>query len=67
MVAFFGFFEECEVFIEHLLFGECDAVYAHELVAFFVAAPVSTCEGCDFHRLDGCSVGDVRAAAEVGE
>ena len=44
VVAFLGFFEQHEVFVEHLLLGERDAVDSDELVALFVATPVGACE-----------------------
>jgi hypothetical protein len=67
VVAFFGLFQHHEVFIEFLLFGERDGVHAGQLLAFFIAAPVSSGEVEDFHRFDGFCAGDVRAFAEVGE
>ena len=40
VVALLGLLEENEIFVEHLLLGEGDAVDSDELVALLVAAPV---------------------------
>ena len=67
MVALFGFLEQSEVFVEHGLLGEGDAVDAYKLLAFFVTAPECTGERHYLGCLDRCCGGDVRAAAKVGE
>ena len=67
VVAFFGFFEHCQIFVEHLLFGESDTVDAYQLVAFLVATPISTGERQHFNCLDSTRIGDVRTAAKVGK
>ena len=53
--------------VEHLLLGECDSIHSHKLLAFLVAAPVSSGKRGNLHSLDGSRVGDVRSAAQIGE
>ena len=67
VVTLLGLLEEHQVLVEHLLLGEGDAVYAHQLVALLVAAPVCAGKRGDLHGLDCTGVGEVRAAAQVGE
>jgi hypothetical protein len=67
VVALLGFLEQDKILVEHLLLGERNAVYAHELLAFLVSAPVCACKGKDFDGLYRGGGGKVWPAAEVGE
>ena len=67
VVAALGFFQAFEVLGEVLGLGEGDAVDARELLVLLVAAPVRAGHVHELGGLDGAGVGDVRAAAEVGE
>ena len=67
MVAALGFFEALDVFGQLLGLGERDAVEARKLLVFLIAAPGSAGHVHQLGRLDGTGIGDVRAAAEVGE
>ena len=67
VVALLGLFEQREVFVEHRLFRESDAIHAHKLVALLVAAPVCTCKRCYLHGLYRSRGRDMRATAKVGK
>ena len=67
MVALLGLFEQHEVFVQHALLGEGDAVDTGELLTVLVAAPVGTCDGGQLDSLDDLGVAQMRSAAEVGE
>ena len=67
MVALLGLLEESQVFVEHLLLGEGDAVDAHELLALLVAAPVGAGERHYLYSLDRRGRRDVRTATEIGK
>ena len=44
VVAFFCFFKHLEILFKHFLLRECDAVNSHELLTFFVSAPICACK-----------------------
>ena len=67
VVALLCLFEHDEVFVEHLLFGERDAVEALHLLAGSVATPEGSCHGGQLDGLDLARVHQVRTTAEVGE
>jgi len=67
VVAFLGLLHHHEVFVEHRLLGERDAVDARQHLVLLVAAPVGTCHRSQLEGLDVTRVGDVRTPAEVGE
>ena len=67
VVAFLGLLHHHEVFVEHRLLGERDAVDARQHLTFLVAAPIGAGNRQQLDGLDRTRVGDVRAAAEVGE
>lgn len=67
MVAFFGFFEHEEIFVEFFLFRKGDGVDASELWTVFVAAPIGSGEVDEFDGFDGAEIDEVRTTAEVGE
>ena len=67
MVAFLGLLEQHQVLLEHLLFGEGNAIDAGELRAGLVTAPIGTGKRHHLHGLDNAGRGDVRATAQVGE
>ena len=67
MVAFLGLFKQRQILVEHLLLGEGDAVNAHQLLTFLVAAPVSAGKAHHLGGFDRSCGGKVRTAAEVGE
>ena len=67
MVAFGGFFQQNEVFVQFFLFRESDGIDTGQLFAFLVATPVSTGGLQQLDGLDGGGVVQVRASAEVGE
>ena len=67
MVAFFGLFQQYQVFIQFLLFGEGNGVNPRQLFAFLVAAPVSAGQIQDFDGFDRLRTWNVWAFAEIGE
>ena len=67
VVALLGLFHQGEVLVEHRLLGERDAVDARQHLTFLVAAPIGAGNRQQLDGLDRTRVGDVRAAAEVGE
>ena len=67
VVALLGFLDALEIRLEFLLVGERGAVDALEHRVLLVAAVVGTGDGEQLERADLVGVGDVRAAAEVGE
>ena len=67
VVALFCFFEHHEIFVEHFLLGEANAIHAHQLRAFFIAAPIGTGNRQNFHCLNIFGVGDMRSFAKVGK
>ena len=67
MIALLGLFEVVEVFLEVLLVEEGGAIDALQHIAFFVTAPVGAGDTKQLEGLDERGVGQMRAAAEVGE
>ena len=67
VVAFLRFFEQHQVFVEHTLLGEGDAINTGELLVVLVAAPVGTGDVQELDRLDDGGIAQMRAAAQVGE
>ena len=67
MVAALGFFEQREVFVEHLLLGEGDAIDARHHGTLLIATPIGRADGHHLDCLDEAGVEEVRTAAEVGE
>ena len=67
MVAFLGLLEHDEVFVEHLLLREGDAVDTCHLLALGIAAPESTGHTGDLDGLDGTCGNKVRTTAEIGK
>ena len=67
VVALLGLLHHHEVFVEHRLLGERDAVDAGQHLVLLVAAPVCPGYRSQFQGLDVARVGDVRPPAEVGE
>ncbi len=67
MIALLGLLKHHEILVEHLLLGECDAVYTYELLALLVAAPVCACKRSDLHSLYRSRIGDMRTTAQIGE
>ena len=67
VVALLGLLEHHQVFVQHGLLGEGDAVDAGELLAGLVTAPVGAGEGEHLDGLDDLGVAQVRAAAQVRE
>ena len=67
VVALFGFFNHHQIFVQHFLFRKCNSVKTSQLRAFFVAAPIRS--GCAqyFYRFYIRSIGQMRAAAQIGE
>ena len=67
VVALLGFLEHGQVFVEHALLGEGDAVDAGELLVVLVTAPVGTGDVEQLDRLDDRGIAQVRTATQVGE
>ncbi len=67
MVAFLGFFQQNEVFVQHFLLRESYTVDTRHHLAVFLSAPVSTSHRHQFDGLDRCSGSQVRTTAQVGE
>ena len=67
MVALLGLFEQLQVFLQHLLLGEGDAVETGHLRTLFVAAPVGGTYGKHLAGLDGSGAQQMGTTAEVGE
>ena len=67
VVTLLGFFEHCEVFVEHALLREGHAVDTGELLPFLIALPVCAGDGGKLDGLYVVNVLDVRSAAEIGE
>ena len=66
MVAAFGLFKQCKVFVKELFLGEGHSVNAGHHGAFLVAAPVCRTYAHYLKGLDGGGGHEVRTAAEVG-
>ncbi len=66
VVTLLGLFENDEVFVQHGLLREGDAVDSGQLSTLLVAAPVSACDGGQLDGLDRSRAHEVRSAAEVG-
>ncbi len=67
VVALLGFLKHDEIFIEHLLLREGDAVDTRHLLAVGIATPESTGYTRNLDGLDGARRYEVRTTAEVGE
>ena len=67
MVALLGLFEHDEVFVEHLLLRERDAVDARHLLALGVSAPECAGHARYLDGLDESGGHQVRTTAKVGE
>ncbi len=67
MVALLRLFEDHEVFVEHRLLREGDAIDTGQLRALLVAAPVGAGQGGQLDGLDDIGVHQVRSAAQVRE
>ena len=65
VIPFFGLFQPGEVFFKFGVFGERDTVNAHQHLIFFIAAPVCTCDGGQFKRLDRAGGHQVWAGTQV--
>ena len=67
VIAFFGFFEQYEVFVQHFAFREGDAVNSGHHFAFFIAAPVSSRYAEHFDGFYFAGVGEVWSATQIGK
>ncbi len=67
VVPLFGLFQYLQILGEHAGLGEGDAVDTGELLAFFIAPPVSAGQREHLHGLDDLRVLQVRATAQVRE
>ena len=67
VVAFLGFFEHHQILIEHLFLGERDAIYAYQLIAGFIATPVSAGKRQYLDGLDWAGRWQVRTTAQIGK
>ncbi|MPM96977.1 hypothetical protein SDC9_144147 [bioreactor metagenome] len=67
VIAFLGFFEFHQVFIQFLLFRKSNAVDTCHHRTFLITTPIRTCNGEEFHGFDLRSIGQMRPATKVGE
>ena len=67
MVAFFGFFQHFQIFIQHLFLRESDTINTCHLFAVFLTSPISTGYRKQLNGLDRCSRCQVRATTKVGK
>ena len=67
VVAFLGLFQQYEIFIQHFLFRESDAVDTGHHFAVFLSAPVCAGNGSQFDGFDRCGSHQVRTTAQVGK
>ena len=67
VVALLGFFQQLEIFLQHLLLGERDGVDSRHLRTLLVAAPVSGRGAEHLEGLDGRGGHEVRTATQIRE
>ena len=67
VIPLLGFFQDDEIFIEHGLLGEGDAVNPGELAAGLISAPVGSCQSGQLDGLDDLGVAKMGSPAQVGE
>ena len=65
MVTFFGFFQNNQIFIQHLFLRESNTVNTRHHLAVFMSTPVSTGYRHQFDSLNRCSSHQVRATAQI--
>ena len=67
MVAFFGFFQHCQIFIQHLFLWESNTINTRHLFAVFLPSPISTGYRKQLNSFDRCSRHQVRTTAKVSK
>ena len=67
MVAFLGFFHQCQIFVQHLFLWESNTIQTNQLFTLFVTTPVSTGNTHYFNSLQIRSIRQVRTTTQVGK